>query len=164
VEHLSKFEPGVEAGKGGDTAGARGTDVRRALEQVAARTDRRSLVVLLSDLFTSSDALAQGLARLSHRRHDVVVLQVLDGAERRFGYRGPVEFVGLEGELARVRVDPAAVREAYLAALNRHMGVVQNVTRRLGFDYALLDSGASLGLALRQFLTRRWARMSKSRR
>lgn len=140
-----------------------GTDLGRLFDEVVATVARRSLIVLISDLFDDPDTLDRALARLRFRRHDLIVLQVLDHAELTFPYRGPAEFYGLEGE-GRLPFNPAALRAAYLDTLQAHLGRIAQVTRRFGFDYLLVDTSESLGASLSHFLAARATAISKSRR
>src|SRR5262249_23068852 len=47
---------------------------------LAERIARRSIVVVLSDLFDEASEILAGIKHLRHRRHEVVVFQVLDPA------------------------------------------------------------------------------------
>jgi len=60
------------------------TDLAAVLGQLAARLKRRSLVILLSDLFDHPDEVLAGLGQLAHRGHEVIVFQVLDPRELTF--------------------------------------------------------------------------------
>jgi uncharacterized protein (DUF58 family) len=166
VEVLSSEPVDPSEARGGtDEQGnplGRKTDLTTLFEQVNARTTQRSLIVVISDLFDTADALERGLARLHHRRHDVILLQVLDHAELDFPFRSPSEFVGLEGE-GRLQLDPHALRKAYMDALQRHLRGIEEVARRFRFDHLLLDSSQSLGPPLSHFLARRSARLSKGK-
>lgn len=139
-----------------------GTDLARVFDQILAKLTQRSLLVLISDLFDSVDALERAAARLHHRRHDLLVLQVLDHAERAFPFRAPADFLGLENE-GRIGLDPPALRQAYLEALDEHLRRIQETARRFHFDYLLLDSSEPLGPPLSHFLARRSASVSKGK-
>ncbi|MBI1335642.1 MAG: DUF58 domain-containing protein [Phycisphaera sp.] len=155
VEHLG-VEP-LDPAAVGDTGFAeRKTDLSKLLDQVNAKLSQRSLIVLVSDLFDDPASLDRGLARLSHRRHDVIVMQVLDHDELEFPFRGPSQFVGLEAE-GKVNLDPSALRKAYLESLQAHLREVERIAQRYRFDYLLLDSSQSLGPPLSHFLARRGA-------
>ena len=54
------------------------SNVSRAMQEAADRLGRRSLVIVLSDFFSPVAGLREGLARMHHDRHEVVMLQVLD--------------------------------------------------------------------------------------
>lgn len=141
---------------------AHSTDLARLFDQIAAKLTQRSLIVLISDLFDQPESYERGLARLHHRRHDVMVLQTLDRAELTFPFRSPSEFVGMEAE-GRLRLDPASLRKAYLDALRQHLRQLELITRRFGFEHLLLDSAASLGPPLSHFLARRAAAATHGR-
>ena len=152
----------LESSQSPVTEGGRTTDLGRLFEQVLAKTNQRSLVTLISDLFDDPDSLESGLARANHRGHDVMVLQVLDPAERSFPFRSAADFIGLEGE-GRLGIEPAALRRAYLEALADHLHRVQQVTRRFQFDHMLLDSLQPMSAPLSHFLARRTAATRKPR-
>lgn len=141
---------------------ARKTHLGKLFEQVAARFSQRSLIVLISDLFDDTSALEQGLARLYHRRHDVLVLQVLDHAELTFPFRSPSEFYGLENE-GKLRLDPPALRKAYLESINEHLRAVEDIARKFRFDHLVLDSSQNLGGPLSEMLARRERAIGKTR-
>lgn len=164
VEALSSIdshevsEPG--ATHDGDTPAPGRTDLGRMFDQAVARLNRRSLVVLISDLFDDPQVIERGLAKLKFRRHDVIVLQTLDPAELEFPFRGPSQFLGLEAE-GRMNLDPQAIRLAYLEALRRHLDQVEKITRRFRFDYMVLNTSEPMGPALSQFMARRSASIGK---
>ncbi len=145
---------------GGNEAPADRTDLGRVFNQAVARLRRRSLVVLISDLFDDTTVIEQGLARLKFHRHDVIVLQTLDPAEMTFPFRGPSQFMDLESH-TRLQIDPQALQRMYLEALNRHLEQVEQITRRFRFDYMVLNTAEPLGTALSHFMARRAATMVK---
>jgi hypothetical protein len=137
------------------------TDLGQIVDRTVARLTRRSLVVLVSDLFDDPDHLESGLARLHHRGHDLIVLQVMDPAELSFGFRDLSEFRGMEGE-GRLPVDPAALRSTYREVVAEHLRRVEAVTRKMGYDYLLLKTDEALGPPLSAFLARRASLISKA--
>lgn len=136
------------------------TDLGLIVDRTVARLTRRSLVVLISDLFDDPQHLEHGLARLHHRNHDVILLQVMDPAELAFDFRGASEFFGLEGE-GRLPLDPAALRDAYLDVVDEHLREVERVARKFNYDYLLLNTSEALGPPLSHFLARRSALIGK---
>jgi uncharacterized protein (DUF58 family) len=138
------------------------TDIGRVVDQALAKLTHRCLLVLLSDLFTDPEELRAALARVKHRRHDLILFQVLDQQERSFEFTDAAPFEGLEGE-ARLRVDPRALRAGYLAALQRHLDQVQKIARGFGFDYHLISTHEWLGPTLAAFVARRNAQIKRSK-
>jgi len=134
--------------------------ITKVFDSVVAKLTQRSLVVIVSDLFDDPQLLEKALARLHHRRHDVIVMQTLDPAELQFSFREPTEFLGLEGE-GRLPLDPAALREAYLEAINEHLREVERIARQFRFDHLLLNTSQPLGPPLSHFLAERAARIAR---
>src|SRR5204862_4688006 len=107
----------VEALERSAPAGA--TGVPRAMHDVAERLERRGLVIILSDFFAGEDAIRSGLAHLTHERHEVVAVRILDRHELDFPFRNWTRFRGLEGERGRL-VEPALSRKSYKENFARH--------------------------------------------
>ena len=148
----------------GDEAGS-DTNAATALHQVAERIPRRSLVVLISDLFdtstgdgaaTDADETVRALRHLRHRGHEVVVLHVLDDAtERRFDVPDrPVRIKDLETGQERT-LQPAQVREGYRAAADAFLDNLARACRQSGVDYQPLDTARPYDQALRAYLDKR---------
>lgn len=159
AEPILQGKPGARGGLSVDQTGRR-TDLGALVDRMVAKLTRRSLLVLISDLFDEPAALERGLAKLYHSRHDVILLQVLDHQEMTFPFRSPSEFIGLEAE-GRLGLDPAALRKGYLDALNGHLETVKNMARRFQFDHLLLDSSDTLRATLSYFLAERAGAISR---
>jgi uncharacterized protein (DUF58 family) len=138
------------------------TDIGRVVDQMLAKLNNRCLIVLLSDLFTDPEAIRAAMARVKHRRHDLIAFQILDQAERDFEFSDAAPFEGLEGE-PRLRIDPRSIRTGYLEALNRHLEQVQRIARGFGFDYQLINTSDWLGPPLAGFVARRNAQIKRSK-
>src|SRR5690606_8897890 len=96
------------------------TSAAAALHEVAERIGRRSLVVVITDLFknvAAHDDLLKALQHLRYRGHEVLVFHVLESAtERRFDFPDvPMRFRDMEtGE--EMTLQPAQLRESYAEA------------------------------------------------
>jgi uncharacterized protein (DUF58 family) len=124
--------------------------------ELAQRLTKRGIVIVLSDFFDDLPSLAAGLKHFRHRRHDVVLVQVLDAAEVDFPFRGPTEFKGLE-DLPEIQADPQAVRRAYLHELNAFQRSLEQKCREQRIDYFLVRTDQPLDAALTQVLVAREA-------
>lgn len=138
----------------------RPTDLSRVIDQTLGKLGNRCLVVIISDFFADPAEVKSALAKLRHRRHDVICFQVLDRAERTFDLDDPAVLEGLEGEAA-VRVDPRALRRGYLEALRAHADEMARLCRGFGYDWHSLDTHDWLGPPLASFVARRNARMKR---
>ena len=169
VEQLEGAREGVCADvKAGAmrSEGKRGGDVARRDEEVgffdrAVRNlTRRSLVVLVSDLYMDVERLREAMARLSFGGHDLILLQVVDGDEVDFGLADGVELIGLEGE-GRLGVDPKGLRKAYVEAVRRHDEAVDDVVRGFGYEVLRMRTDERFTGALRKYLSKRGAMVGK---
>jgi len=140
----------------------RSTDIGRVIDQVMAKVTNRCLFVIISDLFEDAERLRTALARVRHRRHDAILLQVVDRQELEFNLDETAPFEGLEGE-GRIRLDPRAVRAEYLKAFNTHRESVERAARSFGFDYQLVNTHDWLGPPLAAFVARRNARLKRTK-
>jgi uncharacterized protein (DUF58 family) len=130
------------------------TSLENICAKVAEKLGRRGMVCLISDLLVDEDELLRGLSRLTHRGHDVLVLHVMDDEELTFPFEGNVRFVGLEqqGELTG---QPRALRDGYLAALEKFLAGVKQRCASQRVSYRLVNTADNLGAVLSEFLNYR---------
>jgi uncharacterized protein (DUF58 family) len=133
------------------------TSIGPVLHQLAERFVDRGLVILLSDLFDDVPKLLAGLKHLRHRRHDVIVLHVLDAAEIEFPFRRTTMFESVETS-DEVLAHPVALRKAYLAEFERFLESVRRGCREFSIDHVVLRTDVPLADALTRFLSSREAR------
>ena len=138
------------------------TNLTRVAEQVLSKVTNRALFVIISDLFDDPESIKTALARFRHARHDVILMHTMDRQEMRFEYTQPAPFLGMENE-GRLRVDPRALREAYLEAINVHVEKISKLALGFGFDYQRVDTHESVGPAMAYLLARRNAQMKRSK-
>lgn len=136
------------------------TDFGRVVDQVLSKVSNRCLIALVSDLFSDPDEVSAAMARIAHRGHDLIVFQVLDGAELSFGFEDLSRFEGLEGD-GKLAVDPRALRKGYLEALAEHNGKIEKTARAFGFDYERVRTDEWLGPTLAAFVAHRNAQIKR---
>ena len=127
------------------------TDVAGVLTQVSEVARRRSLVVLLSDLFDPSPQIPGLLRKLRARGHEVVVFHVLDEDETEFPFADLTLFESMEGP-ERVLCDPRGVRDAYLEELGRFLAATREVCVGADIEYHRVTTGTPLDVALIDFM------------
>ena len=130
------------------------TSTGRILDQLAEKLNHRSLIVLLSDLFDDPASLQKGLRHLRHKKHEMMVLQILDPQEIEFPFEDVTLFKGLE-EAGELLTEPRALREGYLEQLQTFTEEVKRMCRSMHIDFDRFSSGESLDVALSQFLATR---------
>ena len=125
-----------------------------AMQEVADRLGKRSLLIAVSDCFAPVAKLREGLSRLRHDRHETILLQVLDRDETIFPFRRWSRFRGLEGERPRI-LEPALVRRTYLENFRRHRRELEEICRAVGAEFYSLTTEKPLIESITTFLHRR---------
>ena len=130
------------------------TDTGRALHALAEMISRRGLIVLLSDLFDSSEAIFRAIAHFRKKMHDVILLQVLDPCELELSIDRVAEFIDMEtGE--RLEVDPVLARVAYKRELQTAIDECREKCAVMNVDYRLVSTGESFEEFIAQYLSER---------
>lgn len=130
------------------------SDMEPIFHSLAEKIRKRGIVVIISDLFNPVDTLIKGLKHFRHRRHDVIVLHVLDPAEKTFPFQRLTLFEGLEGR-GDLLTEPRALRRDYLAALEEFEREVRVGCSKAGIEYHQFTTDTRLDAALSGFLVRR---------
>ena len=150
--HLQTIMTGLEV----QTAGGK-TDIFGVLRNVNKSLVRRSIVVLISDLFCPREELFKGLTMLRQRGHEVIAMHIMDDAELDFGYSGTLRFEGLE-DSGKLTCDPAALRAGYLKALERFLDAIRRRCAGSAIDYKLIRTSDNLDAALAHIMMQRMKR------
>jgi uncharacterized protein (DUF58 family) len=138
------------------------TNMARVIDQTLGKLTNRCLIALVSDLFVDPEEYRTALARIRHKRHDLIVMQIVDNREKEFDLRDVAPFEGLEGE-AKIRVDPRAIRDAYKQVFAEHLEEIERITRSFNFDYQLVNTHDWLGPPMAAFLAKRNAQIKRSK-
>jgi uncharacterized protein (DUF58 family) len=126
--------------------------------ELAERLTRRGIVIVLSDLFDDVDSMLAGLKHFRHRRHDVIVLHVLDPAELDFPFEHITLFKGLES-LGDIVAEPRSLRAAYLKEVQAFVQQVRTGCRGQQVDYLQVRTDQRLDAVLSTFLAARSKRI-----
>jgi uncharacterized protein (DUF58 family) len=139
---LEAAEPGGETGVGG------------ILGYLAGRLRRRGIAAVFSDFFEDPERVLDGVRRLVH---EPILFQVIDPLELSFEIDHLVRLDGFESTGAH-KIDPKAIRAAYLAEIGAHNQLLAQSARALSVDFIQLDTSRSVEAALSTYLAHRMAR------
>jgi uncharacterized protein (DUF58 family) len=130
---------------------ARQTRLADVLHQVAVRTKRHGMTIVISDLLDEPEAVVSALRHIQFSGGDVVVLHILDGAELGLNFEGPMRFIDPEtnGMVSALAQD---VRKEYLAAIGQFLNHYREELGKTNIAYSLVDTSAPLDHALLAFL------------
>jgi len=136
------------------TAGRGPTDLAGALDFAAEKVGRRGLVIVASDLFDATERSVPALKMLRGRRHDVLVLHLLDREELDFPFDDPTRFLSMEDE-RRIDAQPRQIRQSYLAELGRFLEETRRELTRADVDYVQVATDRAPDRVLLELLSRR---------
>jgi uncharacterized protein (DUF58 family) len=134
------------------------TPLHTVLHGLAERIKRRGLIVILSDGFDKLDDLVGALRHLRHRRHEVLFLHVLAPEEEEFPFTRSSRFRNLESLGQTLRVNPVAVRAAYLERFRAFRQGLDEALRGMNADYHKVSTAQPPEGVLFDYLAARSAR------
>jgi hypothetical protein len=143
LEDLHGTEPG------GETAPA------PILHDVAERIHRRSMVIVISDLFGDAAELVRALHHFRYRKHEVIVLHVMAEEERSFPFEGQMEFRDLEASFQDLQLDARSIRAEYLDELRQFVDTIEEGCGRMRADYVPVSTAEPFDDALARCLVNR---------
>ncbi|HXE52214.1 MAG TPA: DUF58 domain-containing protein [Tepidisphaeraceae bacterium] len=151
--HLVRLLQGIDT-----TRAAGESAISPLLHDVAERITGRAMVLIISDLFDDPAPLIESLHHLRHKRHEIILLQVLARDELEFPFRNWGLFENLEQSTDRVRLDPSVMRRAYLDNIGHHLQTIRDAAGKLNVSHELLDTSRPFDDALSTYLARRMGR------
>ncbi len=138
------------------------TAVGRVLGWLPGRLRSRGIVVVLSDFFEDPEVVLDGVRQLVHGGHEPILFQVIDPLELTFEIDRLVRLDGFESTGAH-RVDPKAIRAAYVEEIEAHNQLLAKQARALSVDFVQLNTRQSVEVALSTYLAHRMARARSGR-
>jgi len=130
-----------------------------ALHEIAERIHRRSMIIIISDLFDAAhnpDALLDALQHLRHNGNEVIIFHTLDKKfEEDFAFsNAPHKFIDLENKTV-IKIRPGEIRDVYQKKFAALMRDIREKSPQYGVDYVEADINAGLENVLLPFFARR---------
>lgn len=124
------------------------------LLKVSENQHRRSILLLLSDLYEPAEKVRDAIGPLRDSGHDVVVMHLLDPAELDFPFDAAGTFEDLEsGE--KIPVVPHRLKERYTQLIREHVADVERLLGEGRVDYIMVDTSKPVDDVLFEYLLRR---------
>ncbi|MBI5206449.1 MAG: DUF58 domain-containing protein [Candidatus Firestonebacteria bacterium] len=130
------------------------TNISEVFDELAQRIKRRGLIIIISDLFDTPDKVITALKHFRHKKHEVIVFQILDHNELEFDFKEPYKFVELETN-KEILVNPDAVRTEYKKHINQFIMNYRRVCYENAIDYLMIDTSTPYEQALFSYLSKR---------
>jgi uncharacterized protein (DUF58 family) len=130
---------------GGDTG------IATVLHEIAERVRRRSLIVVVSDFFDNPEDVLRGLQHFRHRRHEVIVIHLVDDTEVNFPFDRVMLFEGMErGE--QVVIDPRIAANDYRRRFGEFLEKMKRGCAEKNIDYQRMLISEPFDKALTTYL------------
>lgn len=148
-----------DAGNAREGLERRSSASARALDSLAERLKKRSLVIVLTDLFENvenHDALLSSLRHLRHQKHEVLLFNVLEHkSERELDFPdGKYLFQDMETG-SEMEVVPAQVKEEYRKKVKEYTTRFKITCNEARVDFEEIDTMSAFDLALLAYLNKR---------
>lgn len=130
------------------------TMLAEGLHELAERLPRRSLVILISDLWLDPIAFTKALQHLRYRRHQGLVLHLLNKEEIDLPYDRQVTLQDLEtGE--KIQINPKDLREAYRRSIQEYLTSIRRCCSDCDIEYHPVYTETPYDKALVELIARR---------
>jgi uncharacterized protein (DUF58 family) len=146
LDRLFKALESLDVGKG--------TELARHLHTLAEKLPRRSLVILVSDLWVEPEELTKALQHLRYRKHQAMVIHLLDRNEIDLPYERQITLKDLETS-EELQIDPAELREAYKQQVETYLNAIRRVCNDSDVEYHTMFVDVPYDKALVQLIHRR---------
>jgi uncharacterized protein (DUF58 family) len=134
-----------------------GTSIQRALEHLNLVLHKRSVVFLVSDLL--DQGFEQSL-KVANRRHDIVIIQIMDPRERELPDAGILEIRDAEtGEIACIDTALPRIRNRFRENWDRNQERLSKLLDSHQMDHVTIETGKPYNIPLVRFFEERAKRI-----
>ena len=124
------------------------------LLKISESQHRRSMLLILSDLYEPAEKVRDALGPLRDAGHDLMVMHLLDPAELNFTFETAGTFEDLEsGE--KIPVVPGRLKARYTELIRDHVEAIEKLLGEGRVDYLMVDTSKPIDDVLFQYLLRR---------
>lgn len=149
--HLNRLLTQLEKTRPGRTT-AIGPTFHRLAEQI----DKRGLVIILSDLYDDPARLRSGLQHFVFKKHQVIVMHLLDPAEISLPFDRPMQCVDAETGQT-LPVDPRLIGDAYRQRMAEFIDTIRRECSQRNIEYLTVPTDTPYDRLLLDYLARRRA-------
>lgn len=146
VDRLFKHLDGLDGGGAAEIAGT--------FHELAERIDKRGLIVIISDLYDDPDDVLNALGHFLYKKHQIILLHVMDRAEMDLPHRRTANFVDMETG-RRIAADPATIRSGYRDEIAAFIDHYRNECGSRGIEYVHATTDTPYDRMLMDYLARR---------
>jgi uncharacterized protein (DUF58 family) len=136
--------------------GERKTSIGMVLNKVVQNIKKRSLIILISDLFDDPVTTMRGISHLRHKHHEVVVFHLLDPYETDLPFTGDCEFLDMEtGE--KLAANALSLKDSYRKNLQEFLDNIRKNCIENKVDYVKTITNNPFDYFLYNYLEKRYS-------
>ncbi|MDZ4121433.1 MAG: DUF58 domain-containing protein [Candidatus Cloacimonadaceae bacterium] len=130
------------------------TNLLPNLHKIAESIRKRSLIILISDLYDDPQKILTGLKHFRNRHHEVIVFHIQDLMEEQFNFKKETLFVDAEtGE--KILVNPWQIKKEYLENLASFTEILKNGCHQSQIEYNPVSTATPFNDLLLKYLLKR---------
>jgi hypothetical protein len=130
------------------------TSLSTVLFELARKIRRRGLVIVLSDLLDEPGAVLRALRSFRYRKHELLVMHILDKKETTFPFEKQAIFVDMESR-DELPVQPDLMRESYRRKIKKLLESYRYTLLSARIGYELLYTDTPYDRALLAYMHKR---------
>ena len=128
------------------------TALSASVESAAHTSKKRSLYLLVSDLFDDQEKVMKAVQLLRYKKNEVWVVHLLDPDEISFPYSGTVRFESMENSRF-IEMETGPYRAEYQAAVREFVDSYRRTLRNYGVKYLFYPTTEPFDRILRTLLS-----------
>ena len=147
--HLNHVLRTLESTKpGGDTS------ISEVFHRLAETIKKRSLLIIISDLFDNEIEVMRSLRHFRHKKHEVIIFHIFDRYEQEFPFDRLSNFIDLEtGE--RLQIDPRYVRDEYMKQMKEFIDSYKRDCSESFIEYVATNTSIPFDFMLTNYMAKR---------
>ncbi|HOK57180.1 MAG TPA: DUF58 domain-containing protein [bacterium] len=110
------------------------TSILSVMKKISSSIKKRSIIILISDLFDNPQDVIKGIAYFTHHHHEVIVFQILDHGEISLKGEGILEFFDIETE-EKISVDNEFIKKKYKENIEKLINFYKKRFTEMKIDY-----------------------------
>ena len=130
------------------------TNISSLLHGLAESINKKSLIILISDLLDDEHKVMESLRHFRYKGHEIIVFHIVDPKEKDLDFNQNMNFIDLESNY-NIIADSRLVKENYNKAFKKFSDYYKNECLRDKIDYNLVSTSDSLDKTLLQYLIKR---------
>lgn len=149
LSHLSIIFDGLS-----ELSAAGETDISKILLNFAKNLKKRTLIILISDLFDEQENIIKAVKNYRYAKHEVIVFHIMDKMEETLDISGNIRFRNMENENFLI-TEPEIIKKEYRKLISGFIEKYRMEFRRSDIDYTHFNTSNPLDLALTSYFSKR---------